>query len=287
MLAIYFAFFTAFAAAEPEALVRTAQTPRVSATFAPALEVAVPGTEVPVVLHQRIAEGWHTYWENPGDSGERIAIDWRLPDGVSAGELRYPVPEAIAVGPLMNYGYSGEAAVLTKIAIPEDWPAGRSVPLEAHATWLVCKEICIPEEARFAITLPTGGEPAELESASGLFARAQAAMPEPVRWPLSISDQGETLVLRLEAELDPSSVEGAYFYPRHWGHLDHAAKQTARTADGGFEIVLSKGEIPLADRLDGILALGGATPVGYLISAPVSAAPPASASSSGTLLTLA
>ena len=91
-----FVAFSAASAAEPEALVRTAQTPRVSATLAPELKVAVPGTEVPIVLHQRIADGWHTYWENPGDSGERIAIDWTLPDGVTTGELQYPTPEAIA-----------------------------------------------------------------------------------------------------------------------------------------------------------------------------------------------
>jgi hypothetical protein len=67
-------------------------------------EVA-PGTEV-AVIHQRIIDGWRTYRENPGDSGQRIAIDWTLPEGVTAGALRYPVPEPIRVGPLMNHGYS-------------------------------------------------------------------------------------------------------------------------------------------------------------------------------------
>src|SRR5262249_20837818 len=44
-----------------------------------------PGERFTVVLRQAIAPGWHTYWRNPGDSGEAIGLAWTLPRGFSAG----------------------------------------------------------------------------------------------------------------------------------------------------------------------------------------------------------
>lgn len=266
------AALAADAAPASDALVDTVKTPRVTATLAPALSVAAPGATVPMVLHQRIIDGWHTYWENPGDSGQRIAIDWQLPDGVTAGELRYPVPEAIPVGPMMNYGYAGEAAVLAELAISADWPAGRPVPVRARATWLVCEQICIPEDADFALTLPTAAEPVPLQSTRALFDQALAALPQPAPWPVSVREDGDTLVIAINAALDPTTARDAYFFPRHWGHVNHAAEQRIRVTSGSVELILEKGDIPPGELLDGVLALGGAARTGYLISASLGAA---------------
>ena len=58
-----------------------------------------PGGAVWVGIRQRIAPGWHTYWINPGDSGEPMTVAWTLPRGVAAGPLVWPHPERIPVGP--------------------------------------------------------------------------------------------------------------------------------------------------------------------------------------------
>ena len=34
-----------------------------------------PGKTITVALRERIEPGWHTYWTNPGDSGEPTSID--------------------------------------------------------------------------------------------------------------------------------------------------------------------------------------------------------------------
>lgn len=47
---------------------------------------------------------WHTYWQNSGDSGQPTDLQWSLPSGVQAGELRWPVPQKIWIGNLANYG---------------------------------------------------------------------------------------------------------------------------------------------------------------------------------------
>src|SRR6202008_3713117 len=43
-----------------------------------------PGAPFWLGLRQRIAPGWHTYWLNPGDSGEAPTLDWKLPAGFAA-----------------------------------------------------------------------------------------------------------------------------------------------------------------------------------------------------------
>jgi DsbC/DsbD-like thiol-disulfide interchange protein len=37
-------------------------------------------------------DGWHIYWQNPGDSGEPPRIKWQLPSGVTATALEWPTP---------------------------------------------------------------------------------------------------------------------------------------------------------------------------------------------------
>ncbi|MCX7197026.1 MAG: protein-disulfide reductase DsbD family protein, partial [Proteobacteria bacterium] len=81
---------------------------RVQVELVPEPSTARPGEPVQAVLRMRIAPGWHTYWMNPGDSGLATSLEWRLPAGVAAGALSWPVPKRLPVGPLMNYGYENE-----------------------------------------------------------------------------------------------------------------------------------------------------------------------------------
>ena len=46
---------------------------------------AVPGQEVELALVMTPEEGWHGYWENPGDAGKPMSVEWRLPPGATAG----------------------------------------------------------------------------------------------------------------------------------------------------------------------------------------------------------
>ena len=106
---------------------------------------ATPGGRVQVALHQVIAPGWHTYWRNPGDAGEATQIDWTLPAGWSAGPIQWPAPERALTGPLMNYVYSREVLLPSAITVPAGAAPGSRVTLSAHASLLVCKDICVPE----------------------------------------------------------------------------------------------------------------------------------------------
>jgi DsbC/DsbD-like thiol-disulfide interchange protein len=144
------------------------------------MEVA-PGDTLDLALVFEIRPGWHTYWRNPGDSGDPPRIHWTLPEGVEAGPLRWPRPEVIPVGPLANYGYSERAVHLIALWVPAEWPIGEPLHIRADVDWLVCEEECIPESGRFDLTLPTGAAvgPAPIDPLQAdVFAAARMGLPD-------------------------------------------------------------------------------------------------------------
>src|SRR5258706_9199670 len=112
-----------------------------------------PGRLLWFDLHLDIKPGWHVYWRNPGDSGLPTTITWHLPPGFAAGDIAWPVPEHFVTGTIGNYGYAGTADLLVSVTPPPSLDAGSNVPLEAHVTWPACAAICIPREAKLALTL--------------------------------------------------------------------------------------------------------------------------------------
>ena len=52
--------------------------------------------------------GWHTYWINPGDSGDPAEIEWELPEGFQMSGPIWPSPDKIPFPPLMTYGFDDQ-----------------------------------------------------------------------------------------------------------------------------------------------------------------------------------
>ena len=116
-----------------------------------------PGQPFLVALKLVHDEHWHTYWINDGDSGLPTAIRWELPEGFTAGPIQWPYPQRIEMPPLVSFGYENEAWLLVEITPPENIASG-SVTLNARASWLMCKEVCIPGRVTLSLTLPVGNE---------------------------------------------------------------------------------------------------------------------------------
>src|SRR5262249_16897615 len=162
------------------------ESPRVQVELLSEVAAVAPGQPFWVALRQRIAPGWHTYWMNPGDSGEPPKIKWDLPRGSRAEEFAWPFPERIPVGPAMTYGYSGEVVLPLAMMPPANLPPGKAVTLRGRASWLVCEKICIPEEAPIALTLPVAaGAPRLDPRGAALIEAARRNVPPPSPWPAS------------------------------------------------------------------------------------------------------
>ncbi|MEZ5682850.1 MAG: protein-disulfide reductase DsbD family protein [Novosphingobium sp.] len=138
---------------------------------------ARPGETVLLALHMRPEPGWHGYWQNPGDAGLGITLDWTLPKGASAGALQYPVPTTLLLFGLMNHVYERDYAVLVPMTLPAEAAPGTELPLRAHAEWLACTDkICVPESAELTGTVAVGAPGPRDPRFDGW----QAALPAPL-----------------------------------------------------------------------------------------------------------
>lgn len=136
-----------------------------------------PNQAVWVGLELAHAPQWHTYWQNPGDAGLPTQLQWTLPEGVSAGAIAWPRPEKISLGPpsyLTNYGYEGTVLLPVPLTIGPTFK-GPYLDVEVQANWLVCKQECIPQEARLRLQIPAQSSSA-LHTAA--FEAALAAQPQ-------------------------------------------------------------------------------------------------------------
>lgn len=219
-----------------------------------------PGAAVDLALVLDIRPHWHTYWRNPGDSGEPPRIDWQLPDGVTAGPIRWPLPAPIPVGPLVNYGYSDRAVHLVSLQVPADWPAGEPIPISATANWLVCEEACIPEQGAFSLTLSTGpavaGAPQD--AVRTLFAEARAGLPQAGVVPAALTRAEAALRLQVPAAALPGVVTEAYFFPDAWGLVNHAAEQRWSLDTDHLTLTLTPGDAAASVAATGLLKVTAA-----------------------------
>ncbi len=215
-----------------------ATSPRVSASLVSSRDSVRPGERFQVALQQKISKGWHTYWVNPGDSGEATRIEWTLPEGASAGEIQWPAPKALPFPPLVNYGYEDTVLLPVEITVPENARPGGTLTLKASATWLVCEKICIPEEGTFALELPIAATSVADDGAVQRIEATRAALPQPAQFKARLRAEGDGLALALPGL--GSTVTELRFFPLSDTLIDHAAPQTVAAAGDGATLQLAR-----------------------------------------------
>ena len=226
---------------------------------------AAPGSTVVVAVRQKIAPGWHTYWRNPGDSGGPTTVDWRLPSGLKAGEIVWPLPSRQRLMSLVNYGYSGVVYLPVPIEVPTSARPGAVLSLTADVLFLVCSDqMCVPVQMSLRLDLPIreGAPPRDPDHGAAIEA-VLAAAPRPAGIEaratladgvLSLSATGGPLGAAL-ADGEPTQ---AVFYPFEGGVIDHAAAQSGQTGPNGLSLRLTpSGDLTakgLTGPISGVLA---------------------------------
>jgi thiol:disulfide interchange protein DsbD len=216
-------------AAQPAAGPADDASPHSRADLVSEVARVAPGEPFTVALRIRMDEGWHSYWKNPGDSGEPISIDWSLPPGVEAGAFEWPFPHRIDAGPVTSYGYSDEVLLPVRITPPDSLRPGTTLELAGRAEWLVCADICLPARADVDLTLPVGPAAQAGEGAAAI-AEARSRLPRAAKdWAVEAarSSGSYTLALRPRGKQagHRPELDGAAFFPAEKSVLDHAAPQ--------------------------------------------------------------
>src|ERR1700759_1660518 len=143
---------------------KVSTTDNVQSRLVSEVAAIAPGQTAWVALELTIKDGWHTYWRNPGDSGEATKLEWHLPPGFKAGDIVWTAPHRFDVAPLVNYGYAKHAVHLVQITAPKDLKPGSPLNLLAKASYLVCSDVCIPESADLSVQLPASAQPGGIDA---------------------------------------------------------------------------------------------------------------------------
>lgn len=145
------------------------------------VKAVAAGEAFDVAVKFTIDKGWHIYWMNAGDAGLPPKVEWMLPDGFSAGELRFPIPKRhVDKAALVTNILEGEPVLLATITPPKSIGSITKITIGADLKWLVCEEQCLMERQSVSLSLPVAGTAEAVEYAEEkLFRRARRAMPVP------------------------------------------------------------------------------------------------------------
>ncbi len=219
---------TAMALAQPAGAAAVVTTEQVRAELvAQAPEGVAPGKPLWLGLRIEHQPHWHTYWKNPGDSGLPTTLSWTLPVGVATGDIAWPTPTRLPVGPLMNYGYEGVLLLPVPATVGSDFRA-QALDVKLSAQWLVCKDVCIPQQGEFTLSIPAQASTAIYGAA---FDAARAAVPQPAPGATAqavLANDAKTLQVAVSGL--PAALRGRdlVLIAETAGVVDPAARHTSR-----------------------------------------------------------
>lgn len=112
-----------------------------------------------VGIKLQMDSGWHTYWKNPGDSGGPFSVQWSHNLDIIIENVSWPIPQIIPYDPLVTYGYKDFVIFPFKVFKQPNSSLGL---LSAKIEFLICSDICIPENATLSIDLSEKHDSLEL-----------------------------------------------------------------------------------------------------------------------------
>ena len=229
--------------------------PHIAMRLVAETERPAPGSEVTIAFASDPQPGWHGYWKNGGDAGLETQLAWSLPDGVTAGTMRYPVPGRLLIAGLMNYVYEAPFATFVTLKIPAGPATGSVLPVKVKVDYLVCTTtICVPETQTLATTLIVGDGAID-PAVRTRFDRWRRAFPRPLDAAAKYQiTQGK---FRLAIPFPASAqASDAYFYPAASGAVDYAAPQHVSRVGDSLLIETKAAATPVSGNIQGVLATG-------------------------------
>ena len=187
----------------------------------------------------RLDPGWHTYWINPGDSGEKASFEWKLPEGVKISNPKWPSPEIIPYPPLMTYGYNEEVTVLFNLTVGRDLLASDQIFLKSN--WLACEDVCLPQSASVETTFLEIDD-YKLSNKNSELLEKQKKLPKKLPSTIKVlEEKGEILLTgKIDSKLINTEV---YFFPYDQNLINHTAEQKTKFEENSFYHAVEKSKL--------------------------------------------
>ena len=169
-----------------------------------------PDGSVEALIRLRHRNGWHTFWQNPGE-GEATKVELKAGDDLKVGAVRWPLPERILSedNKVTGHGYTGEVYLPVLLSAAPGLKLGESVQVQAAVSWLACKaQDCVEGNVELSSALPVAESPTA--TAVAAVSNAQVFARSPVGWQLSAYREGKLAVLEMRA---PTRIAEPQFFP--------------------------------------------------------------------------
>lgn len=225
--------------------------------------VVTPGQSFYLALRLDHKKDWHTYWKNPGDSGQAIKVNWQQVSGAKVGAVQWPTPVVIPTPPLVTYGYKGDVLLPVKVSVPADMPSGTNLTFKAdfkaEAEWLECKDICLPASIEISHQIQVGNQRTQAPAwHSKIRQTVKRNLPqEATDWQQS-AVYGEDKIQLSFRPPQAFKYQNFRFLPFESGVMDNSApqKQTYNKADNTYTLLLERDTFlkNTPSPLEGILA---------------------------------
>jgi len=202
-------------------------------------DAVTPGQSFHIAVSTVLNEGWHTYWVNPGDSGEPFDVTLNAIEGAKVGDLIWPLPKPVPTGPIINYGFEGAPLFVLPITADEDAKSGGTINVSGEAYYLVCREICIPESFEFSLDVVIADAPIM----DGRWERniRKAIEAAPIAIDSESTARIENGQLVIDTRLPNMEVRNPYIYPVEPGTILHSDPQSVSIGEGGVRVALAPG----------------------------------------------
>jgi thiol:disulfide interchange protein DsbD len=215
-----------------------------------------PGEKFWVALKLEMADQWHTYWRNPGDAGLPTEIEWSLPENFSVSEIYWPYPVLFETSGVVSYGYKDNILLLSQIT-PPAVINGDKISISADATWLECKELCLPGRAELSLTLLVSSEAELDERWIDSFAGVREMLPVKNKsWEFNSTRTDSSVIIHaLLPEKDRSGFKEIRFLPYDEGIYNNSKAQRIENKDEGLfiEVMFADFKLKDPDKVTGII----------------------------------
>lgn len=122
--------------------IQSGQEPLSTVRFEEPLVEAAPGGKTALTLVFRHKAGWHSYWKNPGDSGQPPTVKWNLPAGWKVGPPAFEPPHMLRTEHETTFGYKDTTVMTFDVEVPRG-AERKQHRITADVRWLVCDKECV------------------------------------------------------------------------------------------------------------------------------------------------
>ena len=196
-------------------------------------------------IELQLPEGWKTYWRYPGEAGGVApSFDWSKSTNLESAQVLYPAPRRLTDKSGDAIGYKGTVVFPVRLK-PRD--ASKPIDVRLAFDYGVCKDICIPAQAEFALSIAPGANEVASEALMDAMGRVPAPKDarretDPILKRVVAELTGDKPRLLLETEFHGGAEHADAFVEAPGGLYVPLPKKVSDDGKGGvtFEIDLSK-----------------------------------------------